>query len=138
MFSPIQGERAKVDVTSGHPVFTYPPFVFPGTPDNDSWDCHIGLGRLSLGLQVPPQKVFGPSKPTPNTFLEGPWSPRVYERDQVLVVSAISAPTPHRSSMPTKAGPWSVSMNYPPNRETWYTAMLTTPYMWRDICQLAC
>ena len=29
-----------------------------------------------LGLQVPPQKVFGPSKPTPNTFLEGPWSPR--------------------------------------------------------------
>ena len=30
----------------------------------------------SLGLQVPPQKVFGPSKPTPNTFLEGTWSPR--------------------------------------------------------------
>ena len=25
----------------------------------------------TLGLQVPPQKVFGPSKPTPNTFLEG-------------------------------------------------------------------
>ena len=21
-----------------------------------------------IGLQVPPQKVFGPSKPTPNTF----------------------------------------------------------------------
>ena len=25
---------------------------------------------ISLGLQVPPQKVFGPSKPTPNTFSE--------------------------------------------------------------------
>ena len=23
----------------------------------------------------PPQKVFGPSKPTPNTFSEGIWSP---------------------------------------------------------------
>ena len=32
----------------------------------------------ALGLQVPPQKVFGPSKPIPNTFLEGAWSPRVY------------------------------------------------------------
>ena len=32
----------------------------------------------TLGLQVPPQKVFGPFKPTPNTFLEGTWSPRVY------------------------------------------------------------
>ena len=30
----------------------------------------------SLGLQVPRQKVFGPSKPTPNTFLQGTWSPR--------------------------------------------------------------
>ena len=30
----------------------------------------------TLGLQVPPQKVFGPSKPTPKTFLEGTWSPR--------------------------------------------------------------
>ena len=27
--------------------------------------------NLTLGLQVPPQKVFGPSKPTPNTFSEG-------------------------------------------------------------------
>ena len=37
-----------------------------------------GVGDVStLGLQVPPQKVFGPSKPTPNTFLEGTWSPRV-------------------------------------------------------------
>ena len=32
----------------------------------------------SLGLQVHPQKVFGPSKPTPNTFSEGTWSPRGY------------------------------------------------------------
>ena len=29
----------------------------------------------TLGLQVPPQKGFGPSKPTSNTFLEGTWSP---------------------------------------------------------------
>ena len=37
-----------------------------------------GTGKFTytLGLQVPPQKVFGPSNPTPNTFLEGTWSPR--------------------------------------------------------------
>ena len=29
---------------------------------------------LNPRLQVPPQKVFGPSKPTPNTFLEGTWA----------------------------------------------------------------
>ena len=28
-------------------------------------------GYTTLGLQVPPQKVFGPSKPTPSTFSEG-------------------------------------------------------------------
>ena len=27
-----------------------------------------GAEYLTLGLQVPPQKAFGPSKPTPNTF----------------------------------------------------------------------
>ena len=35
-----------------------------------------GSPRRTSGLQVPPQKVFGPPKPTPNTFLEGTWSPR--------------------------------------------------------------
>ena len=37
-----------------------------GTPST------INLPRAPV---VPPQKVFGPSKPTPNTFLEGTWSP---------------------------------------------------------------
>ena len=36
-----------------------------------------GIDFLALHLQVPPQKVFGPSKPTPNTFSEGTWRPRV-------------------------------------------------------------
>ena len=27
----------------------------------------------TLGILVPPQKVLGPSKPTPNTFSEGTW-----------------------------------------------------------------
>ena len=35
-----------------------------------------GCFTKPLGLQVPPQKVFGPSKPTPNTFSEGTWRPR--------------------------------------------------------------
>ena len=39
-------------------------------PENERLEDYI-----SLGLQVPPQKVFGPSKPTTNTFLEGIWSP---------------------------------------------------------------
>ena len=30
----------------------------------------------TLGIQVPPQKVFEPSKPSPNTFSEGTWIPR--------------------------------------------------------------
>ena len=30
----------------------------------------------TLHLQVPPPKVFGPSKPTPNTFSKGTWRPR--------------------------------------------------------------
>ena len=29
---------------------------------------------------VRPQKVFGPSKPTPKTFSEGTWNPRGLER----------------------------------------------------------
>ena len=33
---------------------------------------------ISLHLQVPPQMVFRPSKPIPNTFSEGTWRPRVY------------------------------------------------------------
>ena len=32
---------------------------------------------LSLHLQVPPEKVFGPSKLTPSTCSEGTWRPRV-------------------------------------------------------------
>ena len=32
--------------------------------------------QCSLGLQVPPQEVFGPSKPTPSTFSGGGWSRR--------------------------------------------------------------
>ena len=31
------------------------------------------IGIRSLGIQVPPQKVLGHSKPTPNTFSEGTW-----------------------------------------------------------------
>ena len=46
---------------------------------SESPDLHGARKRPSLGLQVPPQKVFGPSKPTPNTFSEGTWSPRAYE-----------------------------------------------------------
>ena len=34
-----------------------------------------------LGIQVPPQQVLGPSKPTPNTFSEGTW----ILRDSLLV-----------------------------------------------------
>ena len=52
--------------------------AFGCTPLEDQRDLK-GVGDVStLGLQVPPQKVFGPSKPTPNTFLEGTydWSPR--------------------------------------------------------------
>ena len=36
----------------------------------------LHMDAHALGLQVPPQKVFEPSKPTPNTFSEGTWSPR--------------------------------------------------------------
>ena len=39
-------------------------------------DCNNTLYYKTVGLQVPPQKVFGPSKPTPNTFVKGTWSPR--------------------------------------------------------------
>ena len=31
---------------------------------------------IPLGLQVPPQRVFEPSKATAITFSEGSWSPR--------------------------------------------------------------
>ena len=39
---------------------------------------HRGLAgekieQHALGIQVPPQQVLGPSKPTPNTFSEGTW-----------------------------------------------------------------
>ena len=40
-------------------------------------DQEINSEVLSLHLQVPPQKVFEPSKLTPNTFSEGTWRPRV-------------------------------------------------------------
>ena len=38
------------------------------------------------GLQAPSQKVLGPSKPTPYTFLEGTWSPRDHENHKDLRV----------------------------------------------------
>ena len=41
--------------------------------------CYSPTHRCCIIVkQLPPQKVFGPSKPTPNTFLEGTWSPRDY------------------------------------------------------------
>ena len=39
----------------------------------------IGTSHL-----LTPQKVFGPSKPTPNTFLEGTWSPRDWSETLVV------------------------------------------------------
>ena len=49
------------------------------TPCDSSHDMKLcsTLESITLGLQVPPQKVFGHSKPIPNTFLEGAWIPRV-------------------------------------------------------------
>ena len=43
-----------------------------------SLDTHVEhrSALQALGLQVPPQKVSGPSRPTLNTFSEGTWSPR--------------------------------------------------------------
>ena len=42
---------------------------------------------ITLHLQVPAQKVFGPSKPTPNTFSEGTWRPRVRSIHQFRYLS---------------------------------------------------
>ena len=45
-------------------------------PPSRGGQSRYSIAYCTLGLQVPPQKVFEPSKPTPNTFLEGTWSPR--------------------------------------------------------------
>ena len=37
----------------------------------DEATARDSANKLTLGLQIPPRKVFGPSKPTPNTFSEG-------------------------------------------------------------------
>lgn len=38
--------------------------------------CGVVGVFYALVLQVPPQEVFGPSKPTPKIFSEGPWRNR--------------------------------------------------------------
>ena len=67
---------------------TVPPFGTFGT-----------LLQLSLGLQVPRQ-VFGPPKATPNTFLEGTWSPRVYIRATSPTGSSAQPPQPAYPKLP--------------------------------------
>ena len=42
--------------------------VVRGSPPKAVGDWNVLSHGTSLGLQRHPQKVFGPSKPTPNTF----------------------------------------------------------------------
>ena len=53
---------------------------------------NLAFQRIILHLQVPPQKVFGPSKPNPNTFSEGTWRPStsttIRDRPRCLVPAA--------------------------------------------------
>ena len=55
----------------------------------------------TLGIQVPPQKVLGPSKPTPNTFSEGTWILRDSKTlPQSLVRVAAVQPEHDKAALP--------------------------------------
>ena len=71
-----KGDPLETRVEEAPPILDARPSSFQkALRHSEFWMIHD-----ALGLQVPPQREFGPSKPTPNTFSEVSWRPRDGEK----------------------------------------------------------